>query len=335
MTMQSNLEVYRKGARLSGEVGVFLSFGLQLTVGDLFGDSQETRLIHAILLLGVVVIIPLGLSLAPLNDTDNLVVYRAAVLLQPVGAVLVFVSLVLGQGNVPAALAASWLLVTGLVALLGLSRLLRPELRTASEISISAGLIFLPIGAIWLIASRLGIQPFGFGDTIVVLTAVHFHFAGFAAPILAGLAGRRLPQGATLRRVFAFTVACIIAGTPLVAAGITFSPVAALIGASIISAGLVTLSVLVCGWVVPSLPFRAQLLLVISSLATLPAMALACTYAYSIVFHKLIIDIPQMAMTHGIANAFGFALCGMLAWSIVDSSRSYSANNIPNAPAPY
>jgi hypothetical protein len=49
-------------------------------------------------------------------------------------------------------------------------------------------------------------------------------------------------------------------------------------------------------------------------------MGLACAYAYSIVFQKLIIDIPQMAMTHGLANAFGFALCGLLGWCFVDRS---------------
>ena len=35
----------------------------------------------------------------------------------------------------------------------------------------------------------------GFGDTIVLLTAVHFHYAGFALLLLAGLAGRRLRAG--------------------------------------------------------------------------------------------------------------------------------------------
>lgn len=109
------------------------------------------------------------------------------------------------------------------------------------------------------------------------------------------------------------------------AAGITVSPAMALAGATIISVGLILLAVLVCVCVVPTIPLRAsQVLLVISSLATLPAMLLACTYAYSIVFKKLLVDIPLMAMTHGIANAFGFALCGLLAWSILDSARSSS-----------
>jgi YndJ-like protein len=66
--------------------------------------------------------------------------------------------------------------------------------------------------------------------------------------------------------------------------------------------------------------FPAQVLLLISSASSLPAMSFACIYAYSIVFKKLLIDIPQMAMTHGVINAFGFSLCGLIAWTIVELS---------------
>ena len=141
----------------------------------------------------------------------------------------------------------------------------------------------------------------GYGDTIILLTAVHFHFAAYAAPILAGLAGRKLSEKGNLNRAFKLVPIGIIAGTPLVAAGITFSPVVALVGTVMISVALVILSVLVVGWILPSIPsLLARILLLISSASTLPAMVLACAYAYSIVFHKLIIDIPQMAKTHGL-----------------------------------
>lgn len=110
----------------------------------------------------------------------------------------------------------------------------------------------MAIGGLWFTLARLRIQPLGFGDTIVLLTAVHFHFAGFAAPILAGLAGRTLDRSGSARRVFQFSAVGIVAGTPLVAAGITFSPVLALFGALVISVGLCLLAVVVLGWVVPS-----------------------------------------------------------------------------------
>jgi hypothetical protein len=81
---------------------------------------------------------------------------------------------------------------------------------------------------------------------------------------------------------------------------------------------------LVAGWVVPSLgALPAQILLLISSAASLPAMTFACLYAYSIVFKKLFLAIPQMAATHGVVNAFGFALCGLVAWSIINRANAH------------
>ena len=172
-------------------------------------------------------------------------------------------------------------------------RLLRQTL-TAEEVSINAGLIYLSVGSGWLIMSRLGTQPLGFGDTIVLLTAVHFHYAGFAAPILSGLAGRMLADASTgIRGVFVLAAIGVTTGTPLVAAGLTFSPALAFVGALIISSGLALLAILVIGWVVPELRSRtAQLLLVLSSASSLVAMLLASLYAYSIVVKTLIIDIP-------------------------------------------
>ena len=166
----------------------------------------------------------------------------------------------------------------------------------------------------------------GFTDiTLIGPTAVHFHFAGFAAPVLAGLTGRRLGVSSAISRLFAFAVICIVGGTPLVAAGITFSATIALIGAVVISTGLVLLALLVLGWILRSLnSLVAQTLLVISSLSSICAMILASVYAYSLVTGRAIIDIPQMAVSHGLLNSVGFALCGLVAWSLVYSARHTS-----------
>lgn len=331
MKPDNNLSVYRQGARASAWVGMILYITLLLLAELFLDEASETQLIQEILLLGILVIVPLGLSLVPRDETDDSSLYRLSVILQPVAALLVIVSFVVGQGILSALLASLWLIVTGLAALFGCLRLSRMKLRSAEEASVNAGLLFLPVGAVWLLMSRLGIQPLGFGDTIVLLTAVHFHFAGFAAPLLTGLAGRHLPTTLGIRKLFVLTVVFVIAGTPLVAGGITLSPVVALVGALVISIGLVCLAVLVIGWIVPMVSSRRpQILLVVSSLASLPAMVFACVYAYSIVFQKLIIDIPQMAETHGMANAFGFALCGLHAWALIESRKeSIAPSNAP------
>jgi hypothetical protein len=307
-------------ARISAAVGA----GIWIVLLFLrTGDSSETELIQKILLLGILVIVPLGLSQIQraLISEDSLL-FQAAVAAQPIAAVATTMSFLLLPGKPAAILTVSWLLVAAVVALGGVARLWKRGPVLSSEICIDAGMLYLPVGAAWLVAYRLGMQPLGFGDTIVLLTAMHFHFAGFAAPILAGLCGRVLPQSKSLGKVFALTAACIIGGTPLVAAGITFSPALALIGAAIISLGLTLLAVLVIGWILNSVrPFLARVLLLISSLASVAAMILACLYAYSLVAKTVILDIPQMAMSHGILNAFGFALCGLVGWSLISSAR--------------
>lgn len=282
----------------------------------------ETELINKILLLAVLVLVPLGLSVVTRNRAEqSSLAFRLAAYAQPFGAVAVVVAFLLQQGVVAALLASAWLVVAGLIAFHGLTRLVERQMRTASELVISAGFVFISVGGGWLVMSRLGAQPLGFGDTIVLLTAVHFHYAGFAAPILAGLAGRVLTTEALhVNRMFLLVGVGVIAGTPLVAAGITLSPALGLAGTVVISLGLFLLGVIVIGWVVPKLKQRSvQALLIISSLSPFVSMTLAAVYAYSIVARKLIIDIPQMAQLHGLINAFGFTLCGLLAWSILRS----------------
>jgi hypothetical protein len=180
------------------------------------------------------------------------------------------------------------------------------------------------------------VQPFDYGETIILLTVVHFHFAGFAAPIIAGLAGRFLATNNPNARInpnnsaplatgsnppsktYSALVVSIVAAMPLVAAGITFSPWLGLLGALLLSAGLVTLGVLTVRKVLPAIASpSARLLLLLAALSSCIAMVLACVYAYSIVATTVILRIPTMAMTHGLLNAFGFTACSLLAWSII------------------
>jgi len=285
--------------------------------------SYETELIDKILLFGVLVVVPLALSLVATADGNgkHSLLYRLAVITQPFGAAAVVASFLLDQGIRAALLASAWLVVTALIAVYGLWRLSLSNLLAAAEVSIDVGLIYLSVGSGWLVMSRLGIQPLGFGDTIVLLTAAHFHYAGFAAPILTGLAGRMLSDATvSTRRLFVIVAIAVTTGTPLVATGITVSPVLALVGTLIISLGLALLAVLVMGRIVPLLNSTpARLLLVLSAASSLISMILASLYSYSIVTRTLIVDIPHMAMSHGIINAFGFSLCGLLAWAIVRS----------------
>jgi len=314
-----DLERVRVLARRSAAVGWLSWLLLLLTTTS---DSHETELIHKIMFFAVLVIVPLGLSLVTAGEQSiSAILYRAAVLVQPAAAVITIVSFFFEKGLLSALLSAVWLVVSGLVALLGLSRFTSRGFFPLYESSVDAGLLYLPVAGGWLITYRLGVQPFDYGETIVLLTVVHFHFAGFAAPIIAGLTGKMLattkhPPG----RLYVFIVFAIVAAMPLVAAGITFSPSIGLVGTLLLSVGLVMLAVLTVGRVVPAIPsLSGRLLLLIAAFSSCTAMLLACLYSYSLVAHILILRIPTMAMTHGLLNAFGFATCSLLAWSTINA----------------
>ena len=239
-------------------------------------------------------------------------------MVQPVAALPAIASFYVETGPLEAALASAWFILTGLIAQCGLLRFKSRGLYPIAESSIDAGLLYLPVAGLWLIVYRLGIQPFDYGETIILLTVVHFHFAGFAALIIAGMSGRVLATRKHPQLVFRLSVFAIVASMPLVAAGITFSPWMGLIGTLLLSVGLVMLAVLTVGWVIPAVaPLTVRLLLVVGAFSSCTAMVLACLYAYSLPMKLLIIDIPTMALTHGILNAFGFVACSLLAWSIV------------------
>ena len=282
-------------------------------------DSASTELIHRIVLFAVMVIVPWGLSLVPPSDRSGLGfwLFNIAVALQSGGATFTFISFFLEKGIWAGALVCETLIVYIVIALYGVTRLIsRRNFFPIAELSIDAGLLYLPVAGAWLVVYRLGIQPFGFGETIILLTAVHFHFAGFAAPIIAGVNGRTLSTKNYPRPIFAFSVFAIVAAMPLVAAGITLTPVVGLIGTLLLSLGLVLLAVLTIGWVRSTMTRPVQkVLLILGALSSCSAMVLASLYAYSLVTHTLILTIPKMAMTHGILNAFGFVTCSLYAWS--------------------
>ncbi len=51
-----------------------------------------------------------------------------------------------------------------------------------------------------------------------------------------------------------------------------------------------------------------------SAMALATAMALALIYAVGQYLGAALLDIPAMLPTHGLLQAAGFALCGLLAW---------------------
>ena len=111
-------------------------------------------------------------------------------------ALLLTLSFMSPAGLAAAALSLPWLGLTGFVALAAGVRLLRdparfrPSVRHATD----AAVAFLAVGATFAAIDRLGLRLFGFSSEILLLTAVHFHFAGFVLPLAGALAYARRPR---------------------------------------------------------------------------------------------------------------------------------------------
>lgn len=298
---------------------------LVLPIADWFElpvqSGGETWLIERLLLLSILVLTPLTLSLLepPANDGSFPWPFRAAILFQPLAAILAVVSFQMRTGLAAAIPTIGWGLVTALIAAFGLWRLWRrwqsgKSFLPMEELCIDAGLIYVTVGSGWLFLSRWGQNPLGFSDAIVLLTAVHFHFAGFAAPFLTGLAGRKIQSGIA-RKFYLLAATGVIAGPPLVAAGITLSRGVEVFSAVVLAFSLLILALLTIFAIVPMLTHRsAQIFFTLSAMSVIVTMIFACLYAIGRWTGNEIVTMPRMAQVHGVSNAIGFVLCGLLGW---------------------
>lgn len=175
--------------------------------------------------------------------------------------------------------------------------------------------IFPAVGAAWLLAHRLNYLPFDFDSLIVLLTAAHFHHAGFTLPLLAGLAGKALP-GVHSR----WACQLILAGVPLVAVGITCThfhllPWVEPVAVTVLVAGALGVALL---HIRQAFHRRARglqgLWFGISGLSLLAAMLLALSFGLRSLLPEWALPMPAMWAVHGTLNTFGFGLCGILAW---------------------
>jgi len=267
--------------------------------------------IEILFLVAAVAVVPLALRLVPRTGDPAGRALGAARRLQPGAALAVVLSFLTRRGGAAAALAAPWLLLTLIVALHGFGRL-RRDRRTAAELAIDAGCLMLPVGGGWLVLSRLGATPLGFEEPLILLTAVHFHYAAFGTLVLTGMAGRAAGEGRLVRA----TTAGAIVAPPLLAAGITLSPRLELLAATILVISLSALAVLTLAGIAPRLPAAPRVLLTLSAVSLLAGMACAIAYAVGEFTGIGLISLGRMARIHGPLNGLGFVLAGLLGWTL-------------------
>ena len=265
------------------------------------------------------VIVPVALSLVVIDHKH--ILQRIAMIFHLPAALCAVASMCVSTSSTAAMLALPWLMQNLIIAVYGIVFFLevwdreKPLAKQLPVISIVMGCLYIPIAGVWLVSSNMGIT-FGFRSTIVLLTAAHFHYAGFALSILTGLSGFAIDENRRVVYKIYHSVGWIVVFCPVfVAMGIIFSPLLEMVAACALAAALILFSGTI------AFGFRCEnwlskVFFVVAFLAMIATMALAATYALSEYYEWHVISIATMAITHGVANAFGFTFLSLCAWLI-------------------
>ncbi|MFE9044725.1 YndJ family protein [Streptomyces sp. NPDC007818] len=270
--------------------------------------------------LGMLWVVPTGLALIDGPRPPGWDALRRA---WPLLALPGAVSLWLPRSGTATALAACYALATLALALQAPARLLltlprpspggtRPSRRAPlpGEIAVLTALVSPAVAGVALVAERAAYPLFGFELDLLALTVPHFHFAGFAAALVAGLLCRT-SGGSALARAAALSVP---AGTLLVLAGYFVDDWTELAGAVVLTAGMAAVAVLTLRERRGLAADRAtRALLAVSALVLVVTMALALWWALGEATGLPHPTLTWMAATHGLGNALGFAVCALLA----------------------
>src|SRR5579864_3761007 len=238
--------------------------------------------IELLFLFAPLVIVPLGLELGRALGGGGRI-YELARRLQPAGAAFAVVAMVVRPGRVSGVLAVGWLVVC-------------------------------------LVASRLGMRPMGIQEPIGLLTVVHFHLAGFATAMI-GAAMLRFAErrGKTL---WLPVLVLMVVGLPfVVAAGFVIAPALKMAAAILFSVSIAGLAICLRAFGRRVEDATARILLQVAAGAVFAGMIFSGVYAIADYLGSDVLTIPQMARTHGILNAVGFCLPGLLGWLVESGVR--------------
>jgi hypothetical protein len=173
----------------------------------------------------------------------------------------------------------------------------------------------LSVATTWLLIDRLGYQPFGFSSWILLLTATHFHYAGFALILSLSLFLYQYPQN-RLAKILSIAV---IVGIVLTATGITLNQVFHIHFVETISGVFMSIVAACCGWLffknASSKIGVTRYLWRIGGVCLIMAMSLAFLYALRSVWIIPFINIPFMQAVHGTTNALGFGTLTLLGYA--------------------
>jgi len=274
-------------------------------------------------LLGPWIVVPLGADLVRGEAASKSSVARDWVL--SASALLTTVSFFLDNRAAAAWFASSWLLVCAGFAGDGLRRIVTAGTKSFPQFCFAAGEGYLLVAGAWLVASRAGLQLLAFREPIVLLTAVHFHFAGFASAVLAGLVDAAFP-GCKGHRWLRAALVAVVLGPGVLGLVFLLGPKAKLVAALLLALGQLGLAGGMVSVGIAAKQSRGRWLLFVAGASVAAGMILAAVWAIGEYPLQAFVNIRQMAEFHGVLNAVGFVVCGLLGWKAVSRSHLINAS---------
>lgn len=276
-------------------------------------------MIGTLVALGMLVLVPLGLRLIDTGGGPVGVISQA----WPLAGLAGTASLIVGRGTTAVVLAVLYAAVTVALAVAAAERLWRRRSLAPAEVAVLTAMVSPSVAGISLVAERGGWELLGFDMKVLALTVAHFHFAGFAAALIAGLVHTAVPGVLS-------TVPPIVipTGIAVVFLGYFTTQAVELAGTTILTAGMWLTGWLLWRNVMPLAASRlTRVLFGISAAALAVTMLLALSWAAGHVWEAVAHpSLDVMAATHGSVNAVFFALAGLVAWRRLQHERSLGLN---------
>jgi YndJ-like protein len=296
---------------------IFLGFAVWFALAlASFAPRVHLGLIDVLFLLGPWVVVPLGADMVRGAAASKHSAVRDWALIA--ATALTTVSFFLDNRTAAAWFASAWLLVCTGFAGDGLRRIVRSGAKSFTQFCFAVGEGYLLVAGIWLVGSRAGVQLLAFHEPIVLLTAVHFHFAGFASAVLAGLADEAF-TGFRRRRFLRAALLAVVLGPGILGLAFLLGPKVKLAGALLIALGQLGLAGGMVRVGMASKNSGGRWLLFVAGASVAAGMILAAVWAIGEYPLQAFVNIRQMAEFHGVMNAVGFAICGLVGWRVLSS----------------
>jgi YndJ-like protein len=295
---------------LVGGLGLFAWFAVIALEGPRLGVTA------ALLAVAPLVVIPLGF--AAIRPHETWICFAA-----PAAVFALVLRASTDEVSRPAVVMASvWFLATFSIAFPAAWVWLRgtANRRFSLEVLLPlAAILELTTAAAWLVAATLRIELLGFSETIVLLTAVHFHFAGFGACVVT-VTRMRNAVSINERKWAGRAGVLVLGASPVVAVGHLTIGALELLGGILLTSGVWIVSYL--GW---REAFRSvglvRVLLIVGALSPVVSMLFALHYGLTRVSGLQPVAFSTIAWIHGGLNAFGFIIANLIAFDIQKSRR--------------